>query len=92
MALALLALVLPTQLRPVALNDRLVGLCNEVGLLSESHDVDRKRLVGNFPQARSHLQLVDTAFNIAKTPARSGGGVHEPAYEPDRPTRCPGWR
>jgi GH15 family glucan-1,4-alpha-glucosidase len=43
---------------------RLVSLCNEVGLLSEEYDTRSGRLVGNFPQAFSHLALVNTAFNL----------------------------
>jgi GH15 family glucan-1,4-alpha-glucosidase len=50
-----------------ALFDRLVGLCNDVGLLSEEYDPDAKRLMGNFPQAFSHVSLVNTAFNLAKS-------------------------
>lgn len=44
---------------------RLVGLCNDVGLLSEEYDTGTQRLVGNFPQAFSHVALVNTAHNIA---------------------------
>jgi GH15 family glucan-1,4-alpha-glucosidase len=44
--------------------DRLIGLCNDVGLLSEEYDVDRKRLVGNFPQAFSHISLINAAFDL----------------------------
>lgn len=47
-----------------ALFDRLVGLCNDVGLLSEEYDVNRKRLVGNFPQAFSHISLINAAFDL----------------------------
>ena len=51
--------------------DRLVGLVNDVGLLSEEYDVRRKRFLGNFPQAFSHLALVNTACNFGhyKRPA-----------------------
>ena len=42
--------------------ERLLGLANDVGLLAEEYDVARGRLVGNFPQALSHLQLVNTAM------------------------------
>jgi GH15 family glucan-1,4-alpha-glucosidase len=45
--------------------ERVVGLRNDVGLLAEEYDVARRRMVGNFPQALSHLQLVDTAHNLA---------------------------
>ena len=47
-----------------ALFTRLVSLANDVGLLSEEYDARRKRLCGNFPQAFSHLALVETAFNL----------------------------
>ncbi|HET6574458.1 MAG TPA: glycoside hydrolase family 15 protein [Fimbriiglobus sp.] len=46
--------------------ERLTGLCNDVGLLSEEYDHVAKRLVGNFPQAFSHVGLVNTAFNLAR--------------------------
>ncbi|WP_442894410.1 glycoside hydrolase family 15 protein [Bradyrhizobium sp. AZCC 1708] len=44
--------------------ERLLSLCNSVGLLSEEYDVARKRQVGNFPQAFSHIALVNTAHNL----------------------------
>jgi GH15 family glucan-1,4-alpha-glucosidase len=44
---------------------RLSGLCNDVGLLAEEYDPRAKRLVGNFPQALSHIALVNTAHNLA---------------------------
>jgi GH15 family glucan-1,4-alpha-glucosidase len=44
---------------------RLVGLCNDVGLLGEEYDAGAQRIVGNFPQALSHIALVNTAHNIA---------------------------
>jgi GH15 family glucan-1,4-alpha-glucosidase len=45
--------------------ERLVKLCNDVGLLSEQYDLNGKGLVGNFPQAFSHLALVSTACNLS---------------------------
>ena len=45
---------------------RLVSLCNDVGLLSEEYDFRTRRLVGNFPQAFSHVGLVNTAFNLTR--------------------------
>jgi GH15 family glucan-1,4-alpha-glucosidase len=45
--------------------ERLVGLCNDVGLLSEEYDPRARRLVGNFPQAFSHVGLVNTASNLS---------------------------
>jgi GH15 family glucan-1,4-alpha-glucosidase len=44
---------------------QLVGLCNDVGLLAEEYDTDAQRLVGNFPQAFSHIALINTANNVA---------------------------
>jgi GH15 family glucan-1,4-alpha-glucosidase len=46
---------------------RLVGLRNDLGLLSEEYDSRAKRLVGNFPQAFSHLALVNSAYNLTRT-------------------------
>jgi GH15 family glucan-1,4-alpha-glucosidase len=43
---------------------RLVGLANDVGLLAEEYDPVGKRLLGNFPQAFSHVGLVNTAMNL----------------------------
>jgi GH15 family glucan-1,4-alpha-glucosidase len=50
-----------------ALFRRLAGLANDVGLLSEEYDPKRRRLVGNFPQAFSHLTLVTSAYNLTRT-------------------------
>jgi GH15 family glucan-1,4-alpha-glucosidase len=47
-----------------ALFGRLVGLANDVGLLAEEYDSHGRRQVGNFPQAFSHVALVNTAFNL----------------------------
>ena len=44
---------------------RLLGLLNDVGLLSEEYDPVAQRMVGNFPQAFSHLALVGAAVNLA---------------------------
>ena len=49
-----------------ALFDRLLGLCNDLGLIAEEYDPTAKRLLGNFPQAFTHLELVNSAFNLAK--------------------------
>jgi GH15 family glucan-1,4-alpha-glucosidase len=45
---------------------RLIALRNDVGLLSEEYDLRLKRLVGNFPQAFSHMALVNTAYNLTR--------------------------
>ncbi len=47
-----------------ALFEKLLRLRNDLGLLSEEYDVNRKRLVGNFPQAFSHIALVNAAFYL----------------------------
>jgi GH15 family glucan-1,4-alpha-glucosidase len=46
--------------------ERLLGLRNDVGLLSEEYDPKAQRLVGNFPQAFSHVGLVNTAANLMR--------------------------
>jgi GH15 family glucan-1,4-alpha-glucosidase len=46
---------------------RLADLRNDLGLLSEEYDPAAGRLLGNFPQAFSHLALVDTAFTLSET-------------------------
>ncbi|MBX6327562.1 MAG: glycoside hydrolase family 15 protein [Pseudolabrys sp.] len=48
----------------VRLFERLLSLRNDVGLLSEQYDPRERRLIGNFPQAFSHLALVNTASNL----------------------------
>jgi GH15 family glucan-1,4-alpha-glucosidase len=47
-----------------ALFERLLGLRNDLGLLSEEYDAIAQRQVGNFPQAFSHVSLVNTACNL----------------------------
>ncbi|MFD8815442.1 glycoside hydrolase family 15 protein [Streptomyces sp. NPDC059627] len=47
-----------------ALFERLVGLVNDVGLLSEEYDPETGRQLGNFPQAFSHIGLVNTALTL----------------------------
>ena len=47
-----------------ALFERLVGLCNDVGLLAEEYDPRARRQLSNFPQAFSHLALINTALNL----------------------------
>ena len=49
-----------------ALFERLLSLRNDVGLLSEEFDTHARRLVGNVPQAFSHVALVNTAHNLSR--------------------------
>jgi GH15 family glucan-1,4-alpha-glucosidase len=46
--------------------ERLLSVRNDVGLLAEEYDPVSRRLLGNFPQAFSHVGLVNTAFNLSK--------------------------
>jgi len=62
-----------------ALFDRLLGLRNDLGLLSEEYDAVLKRQVGNFPQAFSHVSLVNTACRLNGqdfAPAADAEGPH----------------
>ena len=47
-----------------ALFKKLLGLRNDVGLLAEEYDPVGKRFLGNFPQAFSHVALINTAMNL----------------------------
>jgi GH15 family glucan-1,4-alpha-glucosidase len=49
--------------------ERVLSLANDVGLLAEEYDTGAKRLVGNFPQALSHISLVNAAFGLAVSEA-----------------------
>lgn len=55
--------------------ERLLALRNDVGLLSEEYDPQTRRLVGNFPQAFSHVGLINTARNLGD---RGGPAEHRP--------------
>ena len=52
--------------------ERLLSLRNDVGLLAEEYDPRAKRQLGNFPQAFSHIALVDTAFNLISAEVQDG--------------------
>jgi GH15 family glucan-1,4-alpha-glucosidase len=45
--------------------ERLLALRNDVGLLSEEYDPHAKRMLGNFPQALSHIALAHAAFTLS---------------------------
>lgn len=51
--------------RATALYERLLGLANDVGLLAEEYDPIAGRQLGNFPQAFSHIGVINTALNLA---------------------------
>jgi GH15 family glucan-1,4-alpha-glucosidase len=48
-----------------ALFERLLKLCNDVGLFAEEYDPRAKRMLGNFPQALTHMALINTAFLLS---------------------------
>jgi GH15 family glucan-1,4-alpha-glucosidase len=45
--------------------ERLLAICNDVGLLSEEYDPAARRLLGNFPQAMSHVALINSALGLS---------------------------
>lgn len=56
---------------------RLLELRNDVGLLAEEYDPSHQRMLGNFPQAFSHVGLINSAFNL--TPAHRAPATERPA-------------
>lgn len=48
------------------LYERLLRLCNDLGLLAEQYDPAGKRMLGNYPQAFSHIGIINTALNLHK--------------------------
>jgi GH15 family glucan-1,4-alpha-glucosidase len=62
--------------------ERLLALRNDVGLLSEEYDTGARRMLGNFPQAFSHVGLINTARNLA----RSGGPAEDRPPQGQGPT------
>ena len=49
-----------------SLFERLCGLANDVGLLSEEYDPAGRRFLGNFPQAFSHVALINAALSLSR--------------------------
>ena len=79
-----------------ALFERLLSVRNDLGLLAEEYEPASGELLGNFPQAFSHVGLVNTAFNLVRAEgparqraARSGPDVGSQGAEP---MRIPGQR
>jgi GH15 family glucan-1,4-alpha-glucosidase len=54
--------------------ERVLEIRNDVGLLAEEYDVKFDRLVGNFPQALSHLALINTALQLSGPVLQRAGG------------------
>lgn len=70
-----------------ALFERLLAVRNDVGLLSEEYDLGRKRLVGNFPQAFSHIALVNAAFDL-EGGAQTRQRIHRHLGQGAKPRDC----
>jgi GH15 family glucan-1,4-alpha-glucosidase len=68
-----------------AVFERLLALRNDVGLLSEEYDPKAGRLVGNFPQAFSHVPLVDTARTLSRATASGTEERHQEGLDCPRP-------
>lgn len=60
--------------------ERLIGLANDVGLLAEEYDPEAGRLVGNFPQAFSHVALVHTGLNLMRHEQEMATATGQPAH------------
>jgi GH15 family glucan-1,4-alpha-glucosidase len=60
-----------------ALFDRVVGLANDLGLLAEEYDSEARRQTGNFPQALTHIALINTAHNLDE----AGKASEKPAVQ-----------
>jgi GH15 family glucan-1,4-alpha-glucosidase len=57
--------------KAAVLFDRVVGIANDIGLLAEEYDLDARRQTGNFPQALTHIALINTAHNLSVAKAAS---------------------
>lgn len=77
------AYVLAGQIdRAKALFDRVAGIANDLGLLAEEYDTVEKRQTGNFPQALTHIALVNTANNLSAAKA----ATEKPAVQRSKQT------
>lgn len=63
----------------VRMFERLLNIRNDLGLLSEEYDPVQKRLLGNFPQAFSHVGLVNTAMNLSRNTLQPVAGPNHSA-------------
>jgi hypothetical protein len=76
--------------------DRLLAVRNDLGLLAEEYDPRARRLIGNYPQAFSHVGLINTAFNLTRWAkpkdqrATTDGGVPAPATADEQPKPAQG--
>jgi GH15 family glucan-1,4-alpha-glucosidase len=58
---------------------RLIALVNDVGLLSEEYDPSARQMLGNFPQAFSHIALINSASNLTRAQKPVEQRAHAPA-------------
>ena len=67
-----------------AMFERLLSISTDLGFISEEYDVGRGRLIGNFPQAFSHIAMINSAFNLEHedAPAKERSG-HEAVQSED---------
>jgi GH15 family glucan-1,4-alpha-glucosidase len=72
--------------------ERLLSLSNDLGLLSEEYDVARRRLIGNFPQAFTHLTLVQAAKTLGSPSGDITARYAQPQPTPDPPAASSGER
>ena len=72
-----------------ALFERLLTLRNDVGLLAEEYDTRLRRQVGNFPQAFTHLALINAVSHVIADEQNEGRGAGDPAGGVVPPARRP---
>jgi len=73
-------LILQRRVREArAMFERLLALRNDVGLLAEEYDPRTRLQVGNFPQAFSHVALVNTALRLAQALREASAAVPKEA-------------
>ena len=65
-----------------ALFERLLSLRNDLGLLAEEYDPAQRRQLGNYPQAFTHVALVNTAFNLSQSAAPTPAEQRRPEEQP----------
>jgi hypothetical protein len=65
----------------VEIFERLLALRNELGLLAEEYDAYEGRMVGNFPQAFSHVSLINSAFRLSGSDPLVPAGEQAPGLD-----------
>jgi GH15 family glucan-1,4-alpha-glucosidase len=71
-----------------ALFERLLALCNDVGLLAEEYDPHERQLLGNFPQALTHMALINSA-RLLSIPEQQATRASEKGERPTAVTESP---